>query len=74
MMDRTHLSALELGLHNERARRDVTKPGSKERTLRDVYVAQREREVAGERVFLGLPAEEPVEAMSNDDLARELGL
>ena len=70
-MDTTHLSYLELGLHNERTRlAAVTSEG--ERKLRQVWVAQLEREVAAERAFLGL-SEHPVTDVSDDDLLADLG-
>lgn len=70
-MDTTHLSYLELGLHNERQRLAEAKSDG-ERALRQVWVAQLEREVVCERKFLGLP--EVAEDVSDEELLRELGL
>ncbi len=68
-MTTDHLNALRLGLSHDRARlADAKTPA--ERELRAVWIAQREREIAGELAFLGLPADAP--AMSDDDLMREL--
>lgn len=64
-----HLDALELNLSNERARlAAATSP--KEIAMRKVYLAQLEREVAGELAFLGKTA--PALEMSADELFREL--
>ena len=58
-----HLDALNLRLSNERIRlAAATSEG--ERELRKVWIAQLEKEVAGEIEFLG----------SDDDLLAELGL
>jgi hypothetical protein len=65
----THLDALELNLSNERARlAAATSP--KEIAMRRVWVAQLEKEVAGELAFLGKSA--PTLHMSDDELFREL--
>jgi hypothetical protein len=70
--DFSHLHALEHGLHNERARLASAKTEG-ERALRAVWIRQREREIAQERIFLGLPAdhEEP-DTMTDDDLLQAL--
>lgn len=68
--DTSHLVALEEGLSRERARLRSAKTDA-ERTARAVKVAQAEREVAGERKFLGLPNEELLD-LSDDELAAEL--
>jgi hypothetical protein len=71
--DHSHLHALEHGLHNERVRLASAK-NERERALRTAWVAQREREVASERRFLGLADEpEPIN-MTDDELLAELGL
>lgn len=64
-----HLDALELRLSHERER--LTHAGSdSERALRAVWIAQIEREIAGELVFLG---NSPVDStLSLDDLMKEL--
>lgn len=65
----THLDALELNLSHERARLAAAK-SPKEIAMRKVYVAQLEKEVAGELAFLGKTA--PALDMSADELFREL--
>lgn len=70
-MDSTHLSYLELGLHNERTRLAAAKSEG-ERNMRQAWVSQLEREVAAERAFLGL-SDQPVMDVSDDDLLAELG-
>lgn len=47
----THLDALELRLSNERVRLSQAKTKG-EQELRKVWIAQMEREIAGERKFL----------------------
>jgi hypothetical protein len=65
----THLDALELNLSHERVRlAEATSP--EEVALRRVWVSQLEREVAGERAFLG---QSTVNLdISDDDLFNEL--
>ena len=58
----THLDSLQLRLSNERIR--LSKATGAEAQLRAVWVAQLEKEIAGERTFLP-----PV---SDDDLLAEL--
>lgn len=66
----THLDALQLNLSNERNRlAAATCP--KERELRAVWVAQLEKEIAGEKAFLGM-TDTPPAPMSDDDLFAEL--
>ncbi len=67
----SHLVALEAGLARERARLRGAATDA-ERTARAVKVAQAEREVAGEREFLGLPPEQQLPDMSDEELAAEL--
>lgn len=50
-MNATHLDTLQLRLSNERMRLDAAKTEG-ERALRKVWVAQLEREIAGEVAFL----------------------
>ncbi|NYT42328.1 hypothetical protein HZY97_16265 [Sphingomonas sp. R-74633] len=69
--NRSHLNALEEGLVRERARlADASTEG--ERETRRVWVAQREREIAGERKYLGLPEADHLDDLSDDDLLAEL--
>lgn len=67
----SHLHALEIGLSHERERLAQART-STERRLRSVWVQQREREIAGERKFLGLPEESPEFNMSDDELLSAL--
>jgi hypothetical protein len=77
IMDLTHLHYLELSLSHERARLDAAKrPG--ERLVRAGWVAQIEKEIAAERIFLGIA--EPLDRvmyrinrMSDDELLAALG-
>lgn len=71
--DMDHLSALELHLSNERERLAAATTET-ERELRRVYVAQCEREVAGERAFLGSPAAAQSAGMDDAAILAELGL
>ena len=68
--DRTHLHALELALSHERERLH-TSVGHQERTLRQVWVSQLEKEIAGERAFLGMSANTDI-ALDDDDLLAAL--
>lgn len=71
--DRSHLTALEIGLSHEKVRLAVArKPG--ERELRAVWVRQYEKEIAGERARLGLGAEMSLDdiLISDDELLAEL--
>ena len=68
MSDTTHLTALHRNLANERARFAVATGA--EREMRAVWVAQLEKEVAGELAFLGLSSD-PI-TMSDDELLMEL--
>jgi len=66
MRDQSHMNALRLNRSNEVARLANAKTEA-ERTLRGVWVAQLDREIAAEEMFqAALPA------MSDDDLLREL--
>lgn len=71
-MDTSHLDALRVGLSHERARFDrAMKPS--ERALRAVWIAQKEREIARELAFLGLPdAANDTTNMTDDDLLAAL--
>jgi hypothetical protein len=70
-VDTTHLKALNLRLSHARSRLNAARTDA-ERQLRTVWVDQLEREVAGERQFLGLPQETLVDDLSDDDLLAEL--
>lgn len=69
--DTTHLSALELGLSHERSRLSLATSDA-ERELRKEWVAQREREIAAERAFLGMPPQVELPPMSEDELLAAL--
>jgi hypothetical protein len=68
--DTSHLNALELGLSHERDRLAKAKTES-ERTMRAVWVAQREKEIAQEKAFLGI-ADETLPDLSDDELLAAL--
>lgn len=68
--DTTHLHALELGLSHERDRLAQAKTPH-ERALRSVWISQREREIAGERTFIGLTEGTECE-LTDDELLVEL--
>jgi hypothetical protein len=62
-MDTSHLDALTRHLSQERIRRSLaTKPA--EILLRDVWIAQLEKEIEGEMAFIGYEAEE----LTDDEL------
>ena len=63
-MNTEHLDALELGLSHERER--FAKDGS---AIRKVWIAQREKEIAREKAFLGISDLPP---MTDDELLAEL--
>jgi hypothetical protein len=68
--DYSHLHALEQGLSHERERlARATAPA--ERRLRQTWIDQREREIAAERQFLGLPADSGAD-MTDDELLAAL--
>lgn len=70
MTDFSHLDALELRLSHERSYLAQAKRES-ERELRRVWISQIEREIAGERAFLGL-SDDNLSEMSAEDLLAEL--
>lgn len=65
----THLNALELRISHEREYLANAKT-DQERILRRVWIQQVEKEIAGERKFLGLTDELP--ELSDDELLAEL--
>lgn len=69
-MNTAHLDALNLRLSHERSRLAAAK-SQKEKTMRAVWVAGIEKEIAQERVFLGLTDVTEVE-MTDDELLAEL--
>lgn len=70
-MDLTHLHALELRLSHERAR--LGDGSGRGADLRRVWVAQLEREIAGERAHLGLLPTAAAPDLTDDDLLGALG-
>lgn len=66
----SHLNALELRRSNERNYLARAKT-EKERALRKIWIAQIEKEIAGERKFLGKKKDPDVD-MSDDELLAEL--
>jgi len=66
--DTTHLVALQTRLSHERARLANAKT-AKERELRAVWVAQAEKELAGELRFLGMSDTAPADIDDTDLLA-----
>jgi len=66
--DWSHLHALEEGLAREKARLAIAKT-KREKLFREVQVSQLEKEIKGEKQFLGL-ADLP--DMSDDDLLAAL--
>lgn len=70
MTDLSHLDALRDGLAREEARY-ATARAQGERNHRAVWIAQRQREIADEMLFLGIK-EMPAAPMSDDELLAEL--
>lgn len=71
MPDTSHLVALHDRLSRERSRLAEAK-SDEERALRQVWVAQAERELEGEMKFLGIEGSAQVAEISDDDLLAEL--
>ena len=71
-METSHLNALNLNLFNERRRLSSAKTDA-ERNMRSVWVGQLENEIKQERALLGLPPEDAVPNISDDELLAELG-
>lgn len=69
MRDRSHLAAIELRLSHERERLRRAKT-DKERELREVWVAQIEKERVAELRFLGIDDSFP--ELSDDELLKAL--
>ncbi|OJW42439.1 MAG: hypothetical protein BGO50_01520 [Rhodanobacter sp. 67-28] len=70
-VDTSHLVELEAGLARKRAAlREATTDG--ERALRRVWVEQAEREVRGERAFLGLTETPDTRECTDDELLAAL--
>jgi hypothetical protein len=70
MIDLTHLNALELRLSHERGYLAVAK-SAKEIEIRKAWIAQIEKEIAGEKQFLGIADQVDCE-LSDDELLAEL--
>lgn len=66
-----HLNALETRLSHERQYLALAKTNA-ERELRKVWIAQIEKEIVGERKFLGMPDSPEDIEMSDDELLAEL--
>lgn len=71
-MDMTHLNALEVRLSNERGYLAQART-AKEQRLRTVWIAQIEKEIKGEKRFLGIVDHAEPE-VSDDDLLAMLGI
>jgi hypothetical protein len=71
-MDLTHLDALRLRLSHERGYLAAART-DKERTRRLAWIAQVEREIAGEMKFLGIEYA-PACDMTDDELLAALGV
>lgn len=72
MTDLTHLNALELRLSHERDYLARAKTDG-ERELRQVWIAQIKKEIAGEKRFLGIDGSD-LPDMTDDELAAALGI
>jgi hypothetical protein len=70
MRDLSHLHALKLHLSHERDRLRKAK-GYSEKAFRTAWVAQLEKEIAGEKRHLGMVDTPPLN-ISDDDLLNEL--
>lgn len=67
MIDLSHLNAIEDRRHNEETRLAAAKT-ERERIFRRQEIAMVNKEIANERKFLGLPAEEDLPVMSDDEM------
>ena len=74
MKDFSHLHALEFRLHNERQRLNQSYNKPSEWASRLVIVQGIEREIQGERIFLGLNPNPVPGSMDDDALMAELGI
>ena len=72
MATQTHLDALELRLSSERIRLNSAKT-EPEKALRTVWIEQIEKEIEGEKAFLGI-IEPDLSDFSDDDLLAALGV
>jgi len=70
MTDFTHLAALETRLSHERGYLAAAKAAG-ERALRSVWIAQIEKEIAGEKKFLGID-DADLPDMTDDELLAAL--
>lgn len=70
MTDFTHLAALETRLSHERGYLAAAKTAG-ERALRSVWIAQIEKEIAGEKKFLGIDDADLLD-MTDDELLAAL--
>ena len=66
-MDTTHLTALYTRLSNEKSRYATDNSAH-----RAVWIKQIEKEIANERAFLGMPADEPMPEMTDDEILAAL--
>lgn len=69
-MDTTHLVALEQHLSREKQRLLEAKTAH-EKEMRAVWVKQLEKEIEGEKTFLGIK-DEPLPELSDEELLQEL--
>jgi hypothetical protein len=69
-MDTTHLNSLEIRLSNERTRLQNATTES-EKTLRNVWIFQLEKEIESEKKFLSMEPKHDIE-MTDEELLREL--
>lgn len=69
--DTTHLNALQVRLSHEKARA-FKETNSNALRQREVWIRQIKKEIADERKFLGLPPEEELPEMTDEELLREL--
>lgn len=71
MIDGSHLSALQTRLSHERGYLAAAR-SEKEAALRRVWIAQIEKEIAGEYRRLGITPSDDLPDMSDDELLAEL--
>ena len=73
MPDTTHLTALHTRLSHERGSLTLEKT-SKGRSLRAVWIGQLEKEIACERILLGLADEPAIPEMTDEGILAQLGM